>query len=202
MWMEPKAVGRTLTSVTPGSDATDWALACGGDGAAFRRLFVRHRERLYRHGMRLLGHTAEADDLVAVVFFEAWRNRDRVRVVDGSILPWLLVTGTNTARNLHRSSRRYRAMLDRLPTAERSPDPADLVIDTVATNALRHLSKNDRQVIILCVIEGFSEREAAETLGVPVGTIKSRLSRARARLAALVVQPPMTFTVQLEGPAQ
>lgn len=183
--------------MTLSTDAADWALARSGDGDAFRRLFERHRARLYRHGLRVVENSAEADDLVAVVFFEAWRNRDRVRIVDGSILPWLLVTGTNTAHNLRRSAARYRALLKRLPAADRPPDPADLVSDGVATAALRKLSTTDRQVIVLCVLEGFSEREAADALGIPAGTVKSRLSRARSRLAALV-QPHVTFSTQLE----
>ncbi|MGB3910709.1 MAG: sigma factor [Pseudolysinimonas sp.] len=79
------------------ADAAEWARAVDGDGEAFGRIFDRHRDRVLRHGLRLAPTTNDADDLVAITFFEAWRNRERVRVVDGSVLPWLLVTATNVA---------------------------------------------------------------------------------------------------------
>ncbi|MFS2076169.1 RNA polymerase sigma factor, partial [Curtobacterium sp. CT11-133] len=80
-------------------DSGDWAMALEGDGEAFGRVFDRHRHRVQRHCMRLVPVDTDAADSVAIVFLEAWRNRARVRLVDGSLLPWLLVTATNVARN-------------------------------------------------------------------------------------------------------
>ncbi|WP_449374720.1 RNA polymerase sigma factor [Arthrobacter psychrolactophilus] len=65
----------------------------------------------------------EAEDVVATVFLELWRRRVKVRLVDGSILPWLLVTTTNVARNTRRAAFRYRKLLNSLPRAEDAPDP-------------------------------------------------------------------------------
>jgi RNA polymerase sigma factor (sigma-70 family) len=169
------------------SDADDWARAVAGDGEAFGRIFDRHRDRVHRHGLRLAPTPSDVDDLVAITFLEAWRNRDRVRVVDGSVLPWLLVTATNVARNLRRGVARYTALLDRLPPAEHAPDPAAHAGEHDLAAQLDRLSLSDRQVLTLCVLEGYSERDAAAALGVAPGTVKSRLSRARRRLASAVI---------------
>jgi RNA polymerase sigma factor (sigma-70 family) len=168
-------------------DADEWARAVAGDGEAFGRIFDRHRDRVLRHGLRLAPTPSDADDLVAITFFEAWRKREVVRVVDGSVLPWLLVTATNVARNLRRSAGRYAALLERLPPAEHGADPADHVTARDLAEHLARMSHTDRQVLTLCVLEGYSERDAAVALGVAPGTVKSRLSRARRRLASAVI---------------
>jgi RNA polymerase sigma factor (sigma-70 family) len=172
------------TENTTDADAAEWARAVDGDGEAFGRIFDRHRDRVLRHGLRLAPTPSDADDLVAITFFEAWRNRARVRVVDGSVLPWLLVTATNVARNLRRSATRYAALLDRLPPGEQGPDPADSAAAHDVATHLGRLSLADRQVLTLCVLEGYSEKDAAAALGVAPGTVKSRLARARRRLAS------------------
>jgi RNA polymerase sigma factor (sigma-70 family) len=170
-------------------DEHDWADALRGDGEAFGRIFDKHRHRLFRHCYRLVAVTADADDIVSIAFLEAWRRADSVRFVDGSMLPWLLVAATNSARNLARSSRRYRAMLDRLPTdAHASDDTADQ-FDTEAHDALRRLSLADQHILTLCILEGLSGRDVAALLGVPIGTVKSRLSRAKGRLATSLSAP-------------
>src|SRR6187402_2563291 len=116
--MEPKGLDRTLHSVNmPQADSVDWALAIAGEGEAFGRIFDRHQARVLRHSVRLVANRADADDVMALTFLEAWRNRARMRLVDGSVLPWLLVTATNVANNTNRGARRYRALLERLPVA-------------------------------------------------------------------------------------
>jgi RNA polymerase sigma factor (sigma-70 family) len=166
----------------PSTDSPDWALALAGEGEAFGRIFDRHRDRVLRHSRRLVTVAADADDVLAITFLEAWRNRARVRLVDDSVLPWLLVTATNVANNTNRSARRYRTMLSRLPAADPAFDAHLEDDDADAVEALARLSLADRRVVALCILEGYSEREAADIIGVPPGTIKSRLSRAKQRL--------------------
>jgi len=167
------------------SDSADWLRALDGEGEAFGRVFDRHRDRVFRHAYRLVTTPADADDAVAITFLEAWRKRDSIRFVNDSMLPWLLVTATNVSSNLRRSARRHRALLARLPPEQHVGDHADLVDDDGdASRALAALSLNDRRVITLCVLEGLSEQDAALALRVPIGTVKSRLHRAKARLAA------------------
>lgn len=169
-------------------DGADWALALDGDGQAFGRVFERHRHRVLRHCLRLVPTEVDAADTVAIVFLETWRLRARVRLVDDSMLPWLLVTATNTARNQSRAARRYRTALDRLPPPEPVPDHADRDDDGAAVRALRTLPAKDQEVLVLAVLEGLGEREVAAALGLPPGTVKSRLSRARRRLADRLAQ--------------
>lgn len=165
-------------------DRADWALSLAGDGQAFGRVFDRHAARLRRHAVGLVpaSAVADADDVVAMTFLEAWRRRDTVRFVDDSLLPWLLVTATNTAHNVTRSTRRHRAFLGRFPVPEPAPDPAERFSDGDAVAAMGRLSLDDQRVLTLCVLEGLGEREAAAVLGVRPGTVKSRLHRAKARL--------------------
>lgn len=76
------------------ADAEDWAMVLGGDGDAFGRIFDRRKQQVRRQAGRLLDRQADVEDAVAIVFLEAWRRRTSVRIVDGSLLPWLLVTAT------------------------------------------------------------------------------------------------------------
>ena len=171
-------------------DEHNWASALRGDGEAFGRIFDRHRHRVFRHSYQLVSATADADDIVSITFLEAWRRADDVRFVDGSMLPWLLVTATNSARNLARSSRRYRAMLEQLPADTHPDDRAFDQFDTEAHDALQRLSLTDQRILTLCVLEDLSEKDAATVLGVPAGTVKSRLSRAKRRLADSLAAAP------------
>ncbi len=114
-----------------------------------------------------------------MAFFELWRKRASVRLVDGSPLPWLLNTVAHCARNLERSGRRYRALLDRAPAAEPVSHDRD---DSGVLAALKRLPEREQAVVVLSVLEGFSEREVAQALGIPAGTVKSRLARAKAKL--------------------
>ncbi|MFD1720442.1 RNA polymerase sigma factor [Amnibacterium endophyticum] len=163
-------------------DAEVWSRAVSGDGESFGVVFDRHRDRVRRHLTRLLDTPQDVEDAVAVVFLEAWRRRSSVRLVQGSVLPWLLVTATYTANNARRSARRYRALLDRLPPPEPAVDDTSLLEESDVVAALRRLSEADQQILTLCVLEEWSERDAAEALHVRPGTVKSRLHRAKRRL--------------------
>lgn len=162
-------------------DSGLWVRVCAGDEFALAELFDRHEPRLFRHAVRLLSSREDAKDAVSVAFFELWRKRESVRVVDGSPLPWLLTTVAFAARNLERSGRRYRALLDRAPVVEEFAHPASHDESGVLA-ALKRLPVKEQSVLVLTVLEGYPERVAAEALGIPVGTVKSRLNRAKAKL--------------------
>lgn len=106
-------------------DAGPWARSLDGDGAAFAELYDRHRDRVFRHAARLVTSQHDAEDVLAAAFLELWRRRGDVRLVGGSVLPWLLVTTSNVARNVGRGTRRYRTLLDRLPRETTTADAAD-----------------------------------------------------------------------------
>jgi RNA polymerase sigma-70 factor (ECF subfamily) len=175
-----------------------------GDPEVFRELFVEHVRSVYNHAFRLTGNGSTAEDVVSLTFLEAWRLRERVDVsVDaGSLRPWLLGIATNVARNVRRAARRHDDALTRLPKAEVVADFAEEVSTRIddrkqlaqAMTALASLRKPEREVLALCVWSGLDYAEAAEALGIPVGTVRSRLSRARVKLAKLVaagiLRPP------------
>jgi RNA polymerase sigma-70 factor (ECF subfamily) len=191
--MEPSAPERTFFSVMAETDDEhDWTSALSGDGEAFGRIFDRHRRRILNHSFAITRSSNDADDVLSITFLEAWRRAHAIRFVDGSMLPWLLVTATNSARNLSRSARRYRAMIGRLPIDSHDDERLFRAIDSETLDAFRRLSLADQRILTLCVMEGFSEKDAAAALGVPAGTVKSRLSRAKARLAASLT--PLTNT--------
>ena len=168
-----------------------WQRAIGGDPDAFGDLFDRHKDRVYGQALRLMRSSHDAEDVTALVFLEAWRRRENVRVVDGTILPWLLVTTNYVAKNSARSIRRHSAAMASLPTPSPSPDFAPEVDDRLdgyareaaARAGFARLSLKDQAVVTLCIIEEYTVAEAAAALGIPAGTVKSRLSRAKRRLA-------------------
>ncbi|RKR74686.1 RNA polymerase sigma factor [Frondihabitans australicus] len=170
-----------------------WARARDGDPEAFGSLFDRHRDRVFGQALRLVRTPHDAEDVTALVFLEAWRKRGSVRVVDSSILPWLLVTTNYVSRNATRAARRHRAAMASLPQAVPTPDHADVVLDAmdagsrdaIVRQAFIRLPKPDQDVLTLCVVHEFTLQQAADGLGVPLGTVKSRLSRAKKRLADL-----------------
>ncbi|MGZ0069821.1 RNA polymerase sigma factor [Microbacterium arborescens] len=162
-------------------EAAAWQRLRAGDESALGDLFDRYESRLFRHATRLLTDREDAKDAVAIAFFELWRKRASVRLVDGSPLPWLLTTVANTARNLERSGRRYRALLAKTPAASASAAPSAQDESGVLA-ALKQLPAGEQSVVVLSVLEGYPERDVAQTLGIPVGTVKSRLSRAKSRL--------------------
>ncbi|WP_460776346.1 RNA polymerase sigma factor [Microbacterium sp. GXF7504] len=173
--------------------ATLWQQVRGGDESALGTLFDLLQDRLFRHARRMLSNREDAKDAVVIALFELWRKRTSVRVVDGSPLPWLLVTVTHTAQNLERSARRYRALIHRTPAAATvAPPQAD--DETGVLAALRRLPAAEQSVVVLTVLSGYPEREAAQTLGIPVGTVKSRLARAKAKLRDEIIAMEASWT--------
>jgi RNA polymerase sigma factor (sigma-70 family) len=174
------------------SDADLWTRSRAGDRDAFGTLFERHAKAIYNYCFRRIGSLPTAEDMLSVVFIEAWRRRDQDLPPD-KVLPWLYGIATNVVRNQRRSERRHAAALSRVPAVQPEPDFAgmsDERVDNecqgqVALNALRKLPQREQDVFVLCAWMELSYEDAALALRVPVGTVRSRLSRARTRLREL-----------------
>lgn len=184
-----------------------WSRARSGDGRAFAALFDAHRDRAFRHALRLVASAHDAEDVVAAAFFELWRKREGVPIVDGSVLPWLLATTTNLARNSGRGLRRYRAAIDRLPRSQDLADPAETAEERIAREelltAVRALGEPDATLVLLTSLEGLTPAEAAAALGLSPGAARVRLHRARKRLQArLTPSSPLLDTPLQEGAAR
>lgn len=198
---------RTLQNMQQESGSSElslWTASRAGDQSAFGCLFDRHKDRVFRHALRLLSDRSDAEDVLGTVFFELWRRRNAVHVVDGSVLPWLLLTATNTALNLQRATRRYRRLLSRLPREDHvlsAEDQAYLCSNGLSPEldeALRGLNPTDQGLVALVIIEGYPIAEAAMALEIGSSVARQRLSRLRARLRASL-SPTSPTELALEG---
>ena len=161
-----------------------------GDEHAYRLLFRRHERSVYRVALLMMRTTWDAEEVVASTFLELWRKRANVRLVDGSVLPWLFTVVSFVAKNHLRGTRRYHRLLAKVPHGDSEPDHSDEVARTVdalpmaaaVQSALAELNAGDAGIMLLCVVQELSTRDAATALGIPEGTVKSRLSRVKRRL--------------------
>ena len=177
-----------LDGATQLDDAAAVALARGGDLGAYETLVARYTVPAHRAAV-LLGAGDDADDVVQEAMVKAYRQLARYRGESG-FRPWLLAIVANETRNLHRSRRRRDGLV--LRAAERTgperdgDDPADSVVARERrqhlVDQLRRLAPRDREVLVCRFLLDLSEAETATTLGVPKGTVKSRTSRALARM--------------------
>ena len=174
------------------SDDSLWQASAGGDRQAFSDLYARHARTIYNYLFRRLGDWSEAEDLTAVVFLEAFRRRSEVVVVEGKLLPWLYGIATNVLRNRRRAMWRNRRLVAQLAREPRTDVSPDVAARSEAAEQMRSvlqriaiLPRQQQDVIALCTWSGLSYEDAAAALNVPVGTVRSRLSRARASLDSL-----------------
>ncbi|MGZ5349844.1 MAG: RNA polymerase sigma factor [Actinomycetota bacterium] len=165
------------------------ARARDGDADAFGALVARHQRAAFRVAWLIARDPGEAEDAVQEAFVKAWRAMPRFRA-DAPFRPWILRIVSNEARNRARSARRRDALVLREAAAAGagdaapSPEAAALSRDEAEalTRALDRLPERDRMVIAYRWLFDLSEAETAEILGVRLGTVKSRLSRALRRL--------------------
>jgi RNA polymerase sigma factor (sigma-70 family) len=166
------------------------------DPEAFAGLYDRHAGPLHRYVARRLGAGA-ADDIVADTFLDAFRRRHRYDLAVPDARPWLYGIAANLIGKHHRAEvRMLRAyartgadpVLTGIPTADLA-DEADSRISSEAVRqdlaaALAALARGDRDVLLMIAWADLSYAEVATALGIPVGTVRSRLHRARARIRA------------------
>jgi RNA polymerase sigma factor (sigma-70 family) len=172
------------------SDNELWERAAGGDVDAFGALFVRHAPVVHAFCLRRTADPAAADDLTSIVFLEAWRLRAGVRIEPDAVRAWLLGVAVNSLRTHWRSRRRHAAALARLRVDRAESDESDRAAERLdaaarlraARNALAGLRREERDVLTLIAWGELDYDGVAVALGIPVGTVRSRLSRARRRL--------------------
>ncbi|TCO32400.1 RNA polymerase sigma-70 factor (ECF subfamily) [Kribbella steppae] len=176
------------------SDRTLWERATDGDSEAFGQLYDRHARAIYNFLYRRTGSWSDAEDLTSTVFLHAWRRRTEVVLDRDSALPWLLRTADYTVRNEWRAKLRYRkAVAAAQLLVDHVRDHADDVAGRLddderiqqARASLKRLPKQEREIVELCIWAGLDQQAAAVALNVPIGTVKSRLSRARKHLREL-----------------
>jgi len=174
----------------PSSDEMLIVRIAGGDRLAMQTLFARHRTAIYRWLLRLVGNEATAEDLLSEVFLDVWRQADRFQA-RSSVSTWLMAI----ARFKALSARRVRedAELDETieATVADSADDPEVMLekksrDALVRKAVTTLSPEHREVIDLVYYHEKSVDECAQILGVPSGTVKTRMFYARRKLAEMV----------------
>jgi RNA polymerase sigma-70 factor (ECF subfamily) len=174
------------------SDTELWERTRSGDAEAFGDLYERHVRAIQSYCLWRTADLQAAEDATATVFLEAWRQRRRLALSIDTATPLLLGIANNVVRRQWRSQRRHRDALARLRDADQEM-PDDLEVQAIARvdairqlreagEAIRGLPRREREVLALLAWSDLSYGEIAEALGLPVGTVRSRLARSRKRL--------------------
>ena len=164
-----------------------------GDVTAFNRLVLHYQEAVYNVAYRIMGEPQSAEDATQEAFISAYHALNSFR--GGSFKSWLMRIATNACYDeLRRRKRRPQTSLDKLTdenesfvylrSADDSPEVAQQRLEVMHAieDCLRALPDDQRITAVLCDVEGYDYQEIAGITGVSLGTVKSRMSRARARL--------------------
>ncbi len=163
-----------------------------GDLEAFNSLVMAYQNTAYNIAFRILGNHHDASDAVQEAFIKAFRGIGKFR--GGSFRAWLIRIVTNACRDALRASKRRPSVPlcsqgvepERDYRFSREESPEDYAerqeLARLIQEAIDSLPFDQKAVIVLSDLEGFDYQEIAEALGIPLGTVKSRLSRARARV--------------------
>ncbi len=164
----------------------------GGDETAWRELVQRHTRRVFALAYRFTGRVDEAEDLTQEIFVKVYQTLDRYRAGDGSFTAWLMAVARNQAIDQYRRRRQERQrrvddneIVERMPSTEEGPLPGLEREERVRLvhRGLRALPPDLRLPLILCDLQGLPYGEIAASLQLPLGTVKSRINRARLELA-------------------
>jgi RNA polymerase sigma-70 factor (ECF subfamily) len=191
MEAEPARVSGTTTICEDPEEQRLIAAAKAGDKQAYARLLGCHQAVAFRAAYLITGSAAEAEDATQDAYVKAWLALPRFRAA-APFRPWLVRIAVNEARNRRRGAGRSAGLALRLranpagPGESPSAEIEALAADERArlASALGRLREDDQLVIAARYLLGLSEAESAIALGVRRGTVKSRLSRALARLRA------------------
>jgi RNA polymerase sigma factor (sigma-70 family) len=167
--------------------------ARGGDVRAYESLVRRYQDLAYRTARLITGNAADAEDATQEGLVKAWYALGRFRE-RAPFRPWLLSIVANEARNRRRSGRRQDDLALRVagarPSGDAAPSPEAAALEDERRRALLEavtgMPERDRMVIAARFFLELSERETAEVLGCRPGTVKSRMSRALARLRVVL----------------
>ena len=199
----------------PTDDAALEALiqrARDGDLTAFNALVVRFQDPVYSLALRMLGSPPAAEDATQEAFIRAWSRLDSFR--GGRFQSWLFTIVANLSRDeLRRRGRRPQTALDAarddpdrasLDPADEGPSPEAVAeqgdLRSLLQSALAQLPDDWREVVVLSDVQDLAYDEIAEITGLPLGTVKSRLSRARGRLRDIIgsIAEPNVLPQRLE----
>ena len=171
-----------------------------GDVSAFNQLVLSYQDRIYNLTSRLLGDVDLAEDITQDTFLTAYLNLPRFR--NGSFRSWLYRIATNACYDEHRRHKRHPVLSienesieeDKISPLDEFSSPSPIPemeserheMEMVVVNALNQLEVNQRAIVVLVDLQELNYDEAAHVLGIPIGTVKSRLARARLQLQRIL----------------
>ena len=171
--------------------------AAGGDTEAFERLVRTYENKIYHLALRMCGSADEAADIAQEAFLAAWRGLPSFRG-EANFATWLYRLTSNAAIDYLRRQKKERGDMSLddedlgLDAVDTGPGPQDAAerteVRTAVAAGLQQLSEGHRQVLVLREIQGLSYEEIADVLEVDLGTVKSRISRARTALRKILLE--------------
>jgi RNA polymerase sigma-70 factor, ECF subfamily len=198
-WAESQAAAHSAAGIRLLNPENSLVSRClSGDEAAWEQFVRQHTRHVYALCYRFTGSGAEAQDLTQEVFLRVFRSLKSFRSAEGSLGTWLARLTRNLLIDHYRRSRHDRvtdSIEDRLPVVEETggagparPDQAlaGREASELLQQALQKLSPDLREAVILRDLQEMEYREIAQVLGIPEGTVKSRINRGRAELGRLL----------------
>ncbi|GAA1584411.1 sigma-70 family RNA polymerase sigma factor [Kribbella hippodromi] len=187
----------------PSRDHELWDRLREGDRLALGELFDKYADAVHAFAFRRTASWSTADDVVQATFVSLWRRFERNPpgpLTGPTAQGYLLTVAANECRALARTAARFRALLTRVPVPEPATDPAaevarrldDEARMSAARRAVAALPRHERETLELVVWSGLTYAEAADALGVPIGTVKARLHRTRRRFPDLMSRVTLT----------
>lgn len=179
----------------PEEDARLLARVCRGDAEAFTLLYRRHQTVIYRFALHMSGSSSIADDVTQEVFLSLMRDAHRFDAAKGTLIAYLYGAARHRVwRHVGRGEREVSLDATRddpgafgALVPDQALDPLAVIARAETIEAVRQaileLPVHFREVVVLCDLQELDYAEAAQALGCPIGTVRSRLSRGRARLA-------------------
>jgi RNA polymerase sigma-70 factor (ECF subfamily) len=163
-----------------------------GDDASWRELVSRHARKVFCLAYRFTGRVDEAEDLTQEVFFKVYQTLDRYDAGAGSFGSWLMTVARNQSIDRYRRHRQERErrsqdseVIEHVASGDEGPlrglEREERI--RLVHRGLRALPTELREVLVLYDLQGVPYDEIAETLGIPLGTVKSRINRGRLELA-------------------
>ena len=173
--------------------------AQGGDTRAFDELVRRYRDKVYRLSFKILRHEEDAAEALQDAFLSAYRGLKSFKV-ESTFSTWLYRIATNASLMKYRRRREHHVSLEQSQSADLDAEPLqvadwtsqpleellDVETREVMNEGVRRLPEELRTVFVLRDLQGLDYKEIAEVTGVPIGTVMSRLARARQRLMTMM----------------
>jgi RNA polymerase sigma-70 factor (ECF subfamily) len=162
--------------------------SAAGDEGAFSALYLRRQAGIYRYALHMCGSGSEAEEVSQEVFLTVIREGGRFDPSRGSVQSYLYGIARNQVLRVLQRDRVYAAFEDEAgaDSVQSGDDPLRDLTRTQSIEAVRHavlrLPENYREAVVLCDLEEMTYADAADALGVPIGTVRSRVNRGRALL--------------------